>query len=55
MSDLLNRKKCGLLDRHICPLKEEYSQKGVACDGCELFELYLELKSHSMILEKENK
>lgn len=55
-----DRKLCGLINLHSitnrfrCPLSEEKAIKDSACDGCALFETYLEFKSESMDMLKES-
>jgi len=47
------RKKCGLLDGHVCAqVIQNYSQDS-ACDGCHLFETYLSFKAISLEIERK--
>lgn len=54
-----DRKFCGLIslysvtNRFRCPLKEYKAITNSACDGCALFETYLEFKEKSMELLKD--
>lgn len=45
------RKKCGYLNNHVCPLKPSRARKGESCDGCSLLEKILSFKAMSMEIE----
>lgn len=47
-----NKKKCNLIDGHVCPQKSNKSNEGSRCDGCILFEAYLNFKERSMKIEE---
>ena len=38
LANSFERKKCGYLDNHVCPLKPSSARIGESCDGCSLFE-----------------
>lgn len=51
----LQRKKCGYLANHVCPLKPSKATIGESCDGCALFEKVLAFKELSQRIEAEQK
>ena len=55
IANSIERKKCGYLNNHICPLKPSKAQKGMPCDGCSLLEKILYFKQLSIELEKQMK
>jgi len=55
IANSLEKKKCGYLNNHVCPLFPSKAQIGVPCDGCSLFETFLFFKRRSMDIEKFEK
>lgn len=51
----IERKKCGYLDNHVCPLVPSKAQKGESCDGCSLLEKLLSFKDMSIKIEEYEK
>ena len=51
IANSIQRKKCGYLNNHVCPLKPSRAAKGEPCDGCSLFEKILEFKELSLRIE----
>lgn len=49
------RKKCGYLNNHVCPLKPSKARIGESCDGCSLFEKILCFKQLSVEIEEHDK
>ncbi len=49
------RKKCGYLDNHVCPLKPSRARKGESCDGCSLFEKIHTFKAMSLEIEEHDR
>ena len=48
----IERKKCGFLENHVCPLPPSKARKGVSCDGCSLFDRIMHFKNTSLAIEK---
>lgn len=55
LANSFERKKCGYLDNHICPLKPSRARKGESCDGCSLLEKVLSFKAISMEIEEHDR
>lgn len=55
LANSFERKKCGYLDNHICPLKPSRARKGESCDGCSLLEKILSFKAMSIEIEEHNR
>lgn len=55
LANSFERKKCGYLDNHICPLKPSRARKGESCDGCSLLEKILSFKAISMEIEEHDR
>lgn len=51
----IERKKCGILDNHVCPLVPSKARKGESCDGCSLFEKLLTFRRLSLGVEERLK
>ena len=53
LANSFERKKCGYLDNHICPLRPNKARVGESCDGCSLFEKVITFKELSQKIENE--
>lgn len=51
----IERKKCGYLDNHVCPLSPSKARKGESCEGCALFEKILFYQRMSMEIEEHDR
>lgn len=52
LANSFERKKCGYLDNHVCPLRPSKARKGESCDGCSLLEKIVFFKHMSKDIEK---
>lgn len=55
IANSFERKKCGYLENHVCPLKPSRARKGESCEGCSLLEKILSFKTLSIEIEKHDR
>lgn len=55
LANSFERKKCGYLENHNCPLSPSKARKGESCNGCSLFEKVLFFKEMSIKFEEYEK
>jgi hypothetical protein len=55
LANSFERKKCGYLNNHVCPLKPSKARKGESCDGCSMLEKILYFKQMSMEIEEHDR
>lgn len=55
LANSFERKKCGYLENHVCPLRPSRARKGESCDGCSLLEKIFTFKALSLEIEEHDR